>query len=388
MSTALRDRAAIVGVGYTELSKDSGVSTLTLAVRAITAALADAGLEPSDIDGIATHRVGDSAPAWLVGESLGIGDCRWHLDLHGGGSVSHSVIGQAALAVSAGIADTVVCWRAINSRSENRLGVAPAQATPDQPEWQYKAPYGFVTPLQQFAAITRVYLDRFGYGREVLGQVAVTQRQNAMSNERAMMRTRLTIEDYLTARWIAEPIALFDCCLETDAAVALVVTSAERARDLRQTPVTISGAAWGGGATLFRGDRDDLRFSASGPVATRLYQAADASPSDIHVACLYDAFTTMVPLLLEDFKLCGTGEAGSFILSGSTALDGRLPVNPHGGHLSEGYIHGLNHVAEAVQQLRWDCGARQVPRAEVALCTGPPGMVVGVTSGLILRRAA
>jgi acetyl-CoA acetyltransferase len=202
-----------------------------------------------------------------------------------------------------------------------------------------------------------------------------------------MMRSPLTLEEYLNARWVAEPIALFDCCLETDAAVALVITSTERARDLPRTPVTISGAAWGSGATLFRGDRRGLLFSASPPVAERLYDAAGIGPDDIDFACLYDAFTTMVPLLLEDFGLCSKGEAGSFILGGATALGGRLPVNPHGGHLSEGYIHGLNHVAEAVQQLRWESGPRQVDKAEVALCTGPPGMVVGVSAGLVLRRA-
>jgi acetyl-CoA acetyltransferase len=386
-SFTLRDATAVVGVGYAGFSKDSGVSTLTLAVRAITAALADAGIPPAALDGVATHRVGDSVPAAIVGEAMGIADCQWHLDLNGGGSVSHSVVGQAALAVSAGLASTVVCWRAINSRSENRLGASGLNAAADQPEWQYKVPYGYATPLQQFAGVSRAYLARFNQTREMLGRVAVTQRDNALLNERAMMKTPLTMEEYLTARWIAEPLGLYDCCPETDAAVALVITTIDRARDLRQVPVTISGAAWGGGATLFRGGRDGLLFTATAQVARRLYRSAGVGPGEIDVACLYDAFTTMVPLLLEDYGFCLRGEAGPFILAGGTALDGPLPVNPHGGHLSEGYVHGLNHIAEAVQQLRGAAARRQVKGAEVALCSGPPGMIAGASSGLVLRKA-
>ena len=381
---ALRDRAAIAGVGYTEFSKNSGVSTQTLALRAIRAAVEDAGLRPDEVDGVACHRVGDSVQAALVAQALGVADLRYHLDLFGGGSASASVIGSAAMAVATGVAEVVVCWRAINARSEFRMG-GTDRAAPDTVEFQYQTPYGYMTPPQQFAMVTRAYLDAYGATAEDLGRVAITQRANAVLNQRAMARTPLTMDDYLASRMIVEPLRLFDCCLETDAAVALVVTSAERARDLAQPPVLISGAVTGGGHTLYSNGRGDLTTSAAAVSSKRLYAMAGVGPEEIDVALLYDAFTPLVLIQLEDYGFCAKGEAAALVASGQTALGGRLPVNTHGGHLSEGYVHGLNHVAEAVAQLRRICGPRQVAGAEVALSTGQPGYVAGTTSALILR---
>src|SRR5439155_19152230 len=192
----LRDAAAIAGVGYTEYSKNSGVSTLALALRAIRAALDDAGLTIADVDGVACHRVGDSVQAALVAQSLGVRDLRYHLDLFGGGSTSASVVASAAMAVATGMAECVVCWRAINARSEFRMG-GTGRATPDTVEFQYQAPYGYMTPPQQFAMVARAYMHEFGVTAEDLGRVAVTQRAHAAQNERAMMRTPLTMDDYL-----------------------------------------------------------------------------------------------------------------------------------------------------------------------------------------------
>lgn len=381
----LRDRAAIVGVGYTEFSKDSGVSTLALALRAIRAACDDAGIAVSQLDGVACHKVGDSVQAAVVMQALGMRDPHFYVDQFGGGSASHTIVGQAAMAVACGVADYVVCWRAINARSEFRMG-GTGRPPPDVVEFQYQTPYGYATPPQQFAAMAAAYLHRYGYGREDLGRVAVTQRSNAVVNERAMMRTPLTIDDYLAARWIVEPLCLYDCCLETDAAIAVVVTSAERARDLRQTPVLVSGAVWGGGHTLFSNGRGDLTESAARDAAPRLYAMAGLGPDDVDVACLYDAFTPLVLSQIEDYGFCAPGEAAAFVRDGHTAVGGSLPVNPHGGHLSEGYVHGINHVAECVQQLRGASGVRQVAGAEVALSTGQPGYVAGSTSALLLRR--
>jgi acetyl-CoA acetyltransferase len=383
----LRDRTAIVGVGYTEFSKNSGVSTLTLALRAISSALADAGLTPRDVDGVACHRVGDSVQAAVVAHALGVQDCRYFLDQFGGGSASHTVVGSAALAIAGGVADTVVCWRAINARSEFRMG-GTGRPPPDVIEFQYQTPYGYATPPQQFAAVARAYIDRYAVPREHLGQVAIAQREYAQRNPRAMMRAPLTMGDYLASRWIVEPLCLFDCCLETDAAVAVVVTSAERARDLPHVPVTISGAVWGSGHTLFSNHRGDFTVTAGVDNAPRLYSMAGVGPDDIDVACFYDAFTPLVLLQLEDFGFCKKGEAGCFVAAGETRLGGALPVNPHGGHLSEGYVHGLNHVAEAVQQLRHASGDRQVPGAELALSTGQQGWVAGTSSAIVLRRGA
>jgi acetyl-CoA acetyltransferase len=383
----LRDRAAIAGVGLTEFSQDSGVSTLTLALRAIRAALDDCGLTPADVDGVACHRVGDSVQAAIVAQALGIHDLHYHLDLFGGGSASASVVGSAAMAVTTGMAQCVVCWRAINARSEFRMG-GTDRAAPDTVEFQYQEPYGYFTPPQQFAMVARAYMDRYGVTAEDLGRVAITQRANATLNERAMARTPLSMEEYLASRWIVEPLRLFDCCLETDAAVALVVLSAERARDLPRVPVLVRAAAFGSGHTLYSNERGDLTTSAAATMAPRLFAMAGLSSDEIDVAELYDAFTPLVLLQLEDYGFCAKGEAAAFVRSGATALGGRLPVNTHGGHLSEGYVHGLNHVAEAVSQLRGTAGARQIAGAEVALSTGQPGYVAGTASAVILRRAS
>ncbi len=382
---AFRDRAAIVGVGYTEFSKSSGVSTLTLALRAIRAALDDAGLALGAHDGGATPRVGDSVQAAVVAQALGIRDLHYHLDLFGGGSASASVVGSAAMAIATGLAECVVCWRAINARSEFRMG-GTGRAAPDTVEFQYQAPYGYATPPQQYAMVARAWMAATGATSEDLGHVAIAERRWAIENERAMMRAPLTLAEYLGSRWIAEPLRLYDCCLETDAAVALVVTSAARARDLRHTPVLIRAAAFGGGHTLYNNGRADLTTSAAAQLAPRLFSQAGLGPEEIDVAEIYDAFTPLVLMQLEDYGFAKRGEAAGFVRAGGTARGGALPLNTHGGFLSEGYVHGLNHVAEATLQLRGACGRRQVAGAEVALSTGQPGYVAGTTSAVILRR--
>lgn len=381
----LRDSTAIVGVGYTPFSKDSGVSTLTLALRAIHAAVEDAGLTLRDIDGLATHRVGDSALPATVLQSLGLSDVGYFVDQFGGGSASHAIVGNAAMAVATGAAEVVVCYRALNARSGFRMSGA-GRPPPDQVEFQYQAPYGYLAPAQQFGMAARAHMLRYGTTAEQLGAVAVAQREHAVANERALMRTPITLDDYLASRWIAEPFRLLDCCLETDGAVALVVTSADRARDLRRPPVLIRAAAWGGGQTLYS-NGNDLTESAARRMAPRLFAQAGIGPEDVDVAMLYDCFTWSVLVQLEDYGFCPKGEGGPFAESGATRLGGSLPVNTHGGFLSEGYVHGLNHIAEAVAQLRGDAGVRQVAEAEIALSTAQPGYVAGNTSALILRSA-
>ncbi|HUR03130.1 MAG TPA: acetyl-CoA acetyltransferase, partial [Nonomuraea sp.] len=380
-----RDRTAVVGVGYTPFTKDSGVSTLTLACRAILAALDDAGLGPGDVEGLATHRVGDSAAPSLVGPALGMADPSWYLDHFGGGSVSHAVVAQAALAVAAGVAETVVCYRAINARSEFRMG-GTGRGLPVSPEVQYQAPYGYFAPPQQYAMYAQAHMQKYGTKAEHFGRLAVTQRANAVKNPRALMRTPITLDDYLASRWIAEPFRLLDCCLETDGACALVVTTADRARSLRRPPVLISGAAWGGGDSHLSGGRADPTTTAAAALAPRLYAQAGLGPPDIDVAELYDCFTYSVIVQLEDYGFCAKGEGGPYVASGATALDGPLPVNTHGGFLSEGYVHGINHITEAVSQLRGDAGDRQVAGAEVALSTAQPGYILPATSALLLRK--
>jgi acetyl-CoA acetyltransferase len=253
-------------------------------------------------------------------------------------------------------------------------------------DYQYQTPYGYVTPPQHFAMHARAYMDEFGVTAEDLGRVAINQRLHASMNERAMMRTPITMDDYLASRWIVEPLRLFDCCLETDAAIAVIVTSTERARSLRRPPVLISGATWGGGHNLYSNGRTALSTSAAADSSKRLYSVAGVGPNEVDVACIYDAFTPLVLIGLEDYGFCKKGEAAGFVADGNTTLTGALPVNPHGGHLSEGYVHGINHIAEAVSQLRGDSGPRQIAGASVALSTGQPGFMAGCSSALLLRR--
>ena len=385
MDNPFRDAAAIVGVGRTQYSKHSGVSTLTLAVQAISAALADAGLTARDVDGVACHRIADSADPALVAQVLGIADVRFIRDVFGGGSSCIAPLAAAASAVATGQARCVVVWRALNARSGPRMSGAAAM-TGMSSDAQYWMPYQHVSAPAQFAMFTRAYMHRYGLTEEDLGMVAINQRDNAVRNPAAMMRQPLSMDEYLGSRWIYEPLRLFDCCIESDAAVAMVVTSPSRSRDTRRLPVTICATASGGGSQLASNHRSDITVSGATRMAPRLYEAAGMSPEDIDVAEFYDAFSSLVPLQLEAYGFCEPGAAASMIAEGETRIGGRLPVNTHGGHLSEAYVHGLNHVVEAVRQLRHECGDRQVAGAEVALSTAQPGINSGITGAVILKR--
>ncbi len=386
VQTGFRDSTAMVGVGYTKFSKDSGVSTLALASEAIVNAVADAGLSMKDIDGIASFHMNDSAGPNLVGQALGIHDPKFYLEQFGGGSVSHSTVGSALQAVHAGVANYVVCYRALNSRSEFRMGATGRDTVRPNIETQYKAPYGLIAPAHEFSMFARAHMEQFGTTSEQLGSIAISERANACLNERAMKREPITMDDYLASRWIAEPFRLLDCCLETDGACAVVVTTAERARDLAKKPVYVSAAAWGGGTNLYSGADLDLWESGAKFMAPRLFAAAGIGPSDIDVAEIYDCFTYSVLVQLEDYGFCKKGEGGPYAASGAIKLGGRMPVNTHGGLLSEGYIHGLNGLCEAVLQLRGEGGKRQVPNAETALSTAQQGTACGFTSAIILHN--
>ena len=383
----LRDKTAIVGIGYTPFTKNSGVSTLTLAVRAIKNAADDAGLSVKDIDGLATHATNDSVPVSILAGALGLPELNFYLDQNSGGSSSHSIVGAAAMAVASGVAENVVCYRSLNSRSEHRFGRSGSNETRVGGfETQYKSPYGFVAPVSSFALAARAHMLKYGTTSEQLGTVAIVQRENAMMNERAMMRHPITMDDYLQSRYISEPLRLFDCCLETDGACAVIVTSADRATSLRQRPVLISGAVWGGGTTYAsRGRFDPTTTTVSEYVARKLFERSGIGPAEVDVAELYDCFTITVLLQIEEYGFCPKGEAGRFVESGATRLGGTIPVNTHGGFLSEGYIHGLNHLTEAVSQLRGTAGERQVKGAETALSSGQPGVIAGYTSAIMLR---
>jgi len=383
-----RGQAAIAGIGCTEFSRDSGVSTFTLAARALKAAVEDAGLGVRDIDGLATFGVNDSISPNVLAQSLGIQSMRYYVDQWLGGSVSLSVLGQASLAVSSGVADCVVCYRALNGRSEVRMS---GSASPTgRPPWdlQFRLSAGYIAPAQEIAMAARAHMLRYGTTSEDFGRIAVLSRRNALDNERAMMRKPMTMDDYLASRWIAEPFRMFDCCLETDGAVAVVVVSADRANDLPHRPVLIQGAAWGGGVNIVNNGYTDLAESPAKLIADRLYSAAGVGPADIDFAELYDCFTYSVLSQIEGYGFCEPGGVPAMLAEGAfDRATGSLPINTHGGLLSEGYLHGMNHVFEAVQQIRGEAAHRQVARHDVALVTGQLGYVSGYSSAVVLTGA-
>jgi acetyl-CoA acetyltransferase len=381
-----RGQAAIVGIGCTEFSKDSGVSTFALATRAIRTAIADAGLRFEDIDGLCTYGTSDSISPNLLAQALGIQSLNYYVDQYLGGSVSMSIIGQATLAVSAGVAECVVCYRAINGRSELRKN--GANSSPQRAPWdiQFKMPSGYMVPAQEMAMNARAHMLRYGTQSEDLGRIAVLSRTNALDNERAMMRKPITLDDYMASEWIAEPFHKLDCCLETDGAVAVVIVNAERARDLPHRPVAIQGAAWGGGISIANNGFDDLAVSPARPIAERVFKSAGMGPQDIDFAEFYDCFTYPVLSQIEGYGFAEAGGVPDMLKDGAfDRAGGKLPINTHGGLLSEGYIHGMNHVYEAVQQIRGDAAHRQVKNNDVALVTGQLGYVSGYSSAIILR---
>jgi len=383
-----RGQAAIAGIGCTEFSRDSGVGVFTLASRAVKAAVADAGLELSDVDGLATFGPNDSISPNVLAQALGITSMSYYVDQFFGGSVSLSIIGQATLAVSAGVADCVVCYRALNGRSGQRMNGSTASVARYPWDMHFKVAGGVMAPSQEIALAARAHMVRYGTTNEDFGRIAVLSRTNALDNERAMMRKPMTLDDYLASRWIVEPFRLFDCCLETDGAVAVVVTSAERARYLPHRPVLVQGAAWGGGVNIVNNGYTDLSDSPAKLIAPRLYDAAGLGPSDIDFAELYDCFTYNVLSQIEGYGFAEPGGVPAMLADGSfDRATGSLPVNTHGGLLSEGYLHGMNHVYEAVEQIRGDAGHRQVERHDVALVTGQLGYVSGYSSAAVLVGA-
>lgn len=383
---ALRDKYAIVGIGTTAYSANSGRTVRALAIEACANAIADAGLKPADIDGLVSYNFNDSVPAIAVATGLEIPAAGYAVDFLAGGNAANLIVLTAAAAIEAGLADTVVCYRAMNGRSGFRLGggrefraLGPTQFT---------APFGWITYPQAMAMWCRRYMIEHDLTAEQLGTIAVTLRDNATLNPRAMQRNPLSLDEYLSSRRIVDPFRLFDICLETDGACAVVVTSAERARDLQQKPVYIRGGAYGGGPQQGDDLFDCIRWpdhaqNYSHYIADDLWRSAGLGPSDIDVAEIYDCFTYSIVMQLEGFGFCGIGEGGGFVADGHIRRDGALPVNTHGGLLSEGYIHGFNHVVEAVEQLRGQSGPRQVPGAEIALTTAG-AMTCG--SAMVLRN--
>jgi acetyl-CoA acetyltransferase len=384
----LAGAAAIVGIGATEFSKNSGRSELRLAAEAVRAALADAGLAPGDVDGLVTFSMDNNAEI-AVAREVGIPSLTFFSRIQYGGGAACATVQQAVLAVLSGAADVVVCYRAFNERSGHRFGqvssglaTTPTSAGVDA-GWSY--PMGLSTPAGDVAMIARRYMHQYGATSEDFGRVAVADRRHAATNPHAFFYGKpITLEEHQASRWIVEPLHLLDCCQESDGGVALVITSTERARDLPHPPVIVRGAAQGSGSDQFVMTsyyRDGLTgLPEMGIVGEQLWRQAGLAPEDIDVAILYDHFTPFVLIQLEELGFCPRGEARNFIADGALELGGRLPMNPHGGQLGEAYIHGMNGIAEGVRQLRGSA-VNQVGDVEHVLVTAGTGVP---TSGLVL----
>lgn len=394
----IKDVGAIVGVGHTDFYKrgQSGAQTeLELMLKATKVALDDCGLTPQDIDGFSFYSGGFDAG--LLATSLGIKELRYSAIMSGGGGGSQGTVANAVAAINAGYADVILCVKALKSggdtgRRIGRMGADPR--TKREPagvtDWDFFHNFGLTSPGQSFALMARQHMHKFGTTSEQFGAVAVSTRFHASRNPNAIHQMPITIEDHQASRMIADPLHLLDYCLETDGGTAVIVTSAERAKDLKAKPVYVGGAAIGGpgpfGAGIFYLQMPDDIFHWSGhkPVADRVYAMAGVGPQDIDVAEMYDHFTPLVIMQLEEYGFCKPGEGGPFVEDGGLRFDtGRLPVNTHGGNLSEVYLLGLTHTIEAVRQLRGTASS-QVKDAEVALVTSGPGILP--TSALILHN--
>ena len=385
MSSTLRDRAAIVGIGQTEFSKESGRTELQLACESVAAALTDAGLTADDVDGLVTFTL-DTSEEMEVARNLGIPSLSMFARIPYGGGASAGTVMQAAMAVATGVADVVVCYRAFNERSGMRFGNIGGAITA-MPLWlSWYAPYGLLTPASWVALHAQRYMHEYGVTNEDFGRIAVVDRKHAATNPDAWFYERpITIEDHQASRWIIEPVLrLLDCCQESDGGVALVITSAERARDLPHPPALITAAAQGAtfdGEMMTSYYRDDLTgLPEMGVVAKRLWAMSGLTPADIDTAFLYDHFTPFVLMQLEELGFCARGEAKDFATVERLSLGGELPINTSGGLLGEAYIHGMNGITEAVRQIR-GTSYNQVDQVEHVLVTAGTGVP---TSGLIL----
>jgi acetyl-CoA acetyltransferase len=375
MADLITDKTAIVGIGQTTFGKGLPESELELACVAISNALDDCGIPPHEVDGLASYTMEQNREV-DVARSVGLGDVTWFSQVgFGGGAGCGVVTGQANI---------VVAWRARKRAAATSRPWSQVVARVGEHQ-QWTRPFGLLRPVDEIAMLTRRYMHEYGGTRDHLANVAIAARKHANRNPAATMYEKpLTREQYMNARWISEPLCLFDNCLETDGALAVVITSAERARDLPQPPAYIHSFAQSippQHQTMTNYFTDDPLRGPAWVCAEKLWATSEIRPDDIKVAQLYDAFSPLILLSLEGYQFCGRGEGGPFTDNGAIELGGRLPVNTSGAGMSEAYVHGFNLVTEGVRQVRGTSTA-QVEGADNCLVTSGEGVP---TSALVLR---
>jgi acetyl-CoA acetyltransferase len=384
----------IVGIGESEYAKRGtfeGIGEIALAARAIRAACADAGISVNEIEGFTSFCDDRSTPTSLAPE-LGIPSWKYAMTVWGGGgSGLPTAMTSAVMAVATGVANYVVVLRSI-LQGQTRMGRAMGSASLREdgigPPASYSVPFGFLPPMALYAMRARRHMALYGTTVDHLATVVVTQRNYAVNNPLAVFRTPLTVDDHHNARMIVDPFRLFDCCMESDGASAVIVTTPERAKDLKQLPVYVRGVSattahrWNSPVTYT--EPDELIASSGHDAAARdLWSSAGAGPDDVDVAGFYDGSSVSPILAVEDWGFCARGEGGPFIAEGNMLLTGELPMNTSGGNLSEAYQQGINHLIECVRQLR-GTSHNQVPNAEVALYASGQGYAP--MGGILIRR--
>lgn len=374
---------AIAGVGYSEIGREVARTAGGLAVDACRAAMNDAGITAKDVDGIATYPGGyDSVPVFHVSQSLGLGVLNWFSDLFGYTPAGITPVIAASHAVALGHCDVALAYRSLKRQGPPGMGWGGTGRAPG--DMQFRAPFGDTLTSQWLAMWARRHMHEFGTTEEHLGHIAVTFRDHASHNPSAPLRERITLEDYFASRVITTPFRLLDCDYPVDGGGAVVLTSLERARDLAKPPVRVIDGVFASGPQPDWESWPDLTQMASKFAAGRLWERTGMSPRDVDVAEIYDGFSWLALCWLEDLGFCAKGEGGPFIADGNIALGGSIPCNTHGGSLSGGRLHAISHVVECVQQLRGECGDRQVESANTGLVTSGGGPMAGA---LLLQSA-
>lgn len=383
---SLREAAAVTGIGETSYTRGGPARTaLGLQIESALKAISDAGLNPTDIDGIVIPMGISPVIAEDFITHFALPDLRFSAITPMGGASCVAALQTASAAIAAGICQHVLIPIGRTGYSGARIGTRLHQMPQFRTVGEFELPQGAIAPATLYAPMARRHMETYGTTSKQLGEIAVTMRQHAILNDNATMRTPITLEDHQASRMISDPFRLLDCSLESDGGAALIISSTELARDMPQPTVLIMGVGEGhpdSPSTITQ--RPDIMQLGIGKVASRIFAACGLTPADIDVAEIYDCFTYVVLRQLEELGFCKAGEGGAFVENGNIGLGGRLPVNTHGGLLSQAHLAGMNHIVELVKQLRGQAGKAQVRNACTGLVTGYGDLGDGALA--IMRR--